>query len=63
VDLAMTAMAPEFASAVALAYATAQRQGDLMALTWHDVGPDGVTFRPSKQQKRSNQRLVVPMYD
>jgi integrase len=34
-----------------------------MRLTWNDVGPDGVTFRPSKTQKRSNQRLVVPMYD
>ena len=52
----------EVGAAVALAYATAQRQGDLLTLTWNDVTDEGVLFRPSKQQK-AKQRLFVPMYD
>jgi integrase len=42
-----------------VAYATGQRQGDLLALTWNDVKDDGVTFRTSK----TGVRIVVPMYD
>jgi integrase len=57
------ASSPQIASAIALAYATAQRQADLLSLTWNDVTHDGVTFRPAKLQKRSNQRIFVPMYD
>jgi integrase len=63
VHLAIEKMPVELGAAVALAYATAQRQGDLLGLTWGDVGPEGVVFRPAKQQKRSSQRLIVPMYD
>ena len=59
--IAVKTMTSEFSGAVALAYATAQRQGDLVSLTWNDVTDDGITFRPSKQQKRSKQRLFVPM--
>jgi integrase len=62
VDLATRKMPIEFASAVALAYTTAQRQGDLVSLTWNDVSEDGVQFRPEKQQKRSKQRLFIPIY-
>jgi integrase len=63
IALARGKMPPEFAGAVFLAYSTAQRQGDLVGLTWNDVKPDGVTFRPAKQQKRFNQRLMIPMYE
>ena len=57
----MTRMSAELASAVALADATALRQADLIGLTWNDVTDDGLTFRPAKLQKRSTQRLFVPM--
>jgi integrase len=63
VRLAIASMPSEIAAAVSLAYATAQRQGDLIGLTWNDVSEEGITFRPAKQQKRSKQRLFVPMYD
>jgi integrase len=54
--------APDVAAVVLLAYATGQRQSDLLSLTWNDVTESGVTFRPSKQ-RRAKQRLYVPMYD
>ncbi len=63
IALAQSKMTPEMAGAVMLAYTTAQRQGDLISLTWNDVTTDGLTFRPAKQQKRSRQRLFVPIYD
>ncbi|HZZ90556.1 MAG TPA: tyrosine-type recombinase/integrase, partial [Caulobacteraceae bacterium] len=63
VELARREMPAELAAAVCLAYATAQRQGDLLSLTWTDVTDDGVIFRPAKAQKRSQQRLLVPIYD
>lgn len=49
----------ELAWAVRLAYATGQRQGDLLALTWNDVSAEGITFRTSK----TGVRIFVPLYD
>jgi integrase len=49
----------ELAVAARLAYVTAQRQGDLLRLTWSDVSDDGVRFRTSK----TGVRIFVPMYD
>ena len=49
----------EVSCAVKLAYATGQRQGDLLKLTWNDVCADGITFRTSK----TGLTLFVPMYD
>lgn len=63
IEIARSEMTQEFAAAVLLAYSTGQRQGDLLSLPWAEVTPDHVTFRPSKQQKRTKQRLVIPMYD
>ena len=40
-------------------HATAQRQGDLLKLTWTDVSAEGVTFRTTK----TGVRLFIPMYD
>ena len=63
IELARERMSVEMRAALLLAYATAQRQGDLLSLTWNDVTADGVTFRPAKQQRRFRQRLLVPIYD
>lgn len=49
----------EMAVAARLAYVTAQRQSDLLRLTWSDVSDEGVTFRTSK----TGVRIFVPMYD
>ncbi|HEY9217666.1 MAG TPA: tyrosine-type recombinase/integrase [Phenylobacterium sp.] len=59
IDKFCEAATPELTWAVRLAYATGQRQGDLLSLTWNDVSDEGVTFRTSK----TGVRLFVPMYD
>jgi integrase len=44
-----------------LAYQTAQRFGDLLALNWQDVSEDGVYFHPSKTVNSSGVRLLIEM--
>lgn len=44
-----------------LAYQTAQRIGDLLALNWQDVSDEGISFHPSKTVNSSGVRLLVEM--
>jgi integrase len=44
-----------------LAYQTAQRFGDLLALNWQDVSEAGIFFHPSKTVNSSGVRLLIEM--
>lgn len=44
-----------------LAYQTAQRIGDLLALNWQDISEEGIYFHPSKTVNSSAVRLLVEM--
>lgn len=44
-----------------LAYLTAQRIGDLLALNWADVSDEGISFRPAKTVNSSGVRLLIAM--
>lgn len=44
-----------------LAYQTAQRIGDLLALNWQDVTDEGIYFHPSKTVNSSGVRLLIEM--
>lgn len=44
-----------------LAYLTAQRIGDLLALNWADVSGEGIIFHPSKTVNSSGVRMLVEM--
>ncbi|ACR29189.1 tyrosine-type recombinase/integrase [Burkholderia glumae] len=44
-----------------LAYQTAQRIGDLLALNWQDVSNDGLFFHPSKTVNSSGVRLLIQL--
>jgi integrase len=44
-----------------LAYQTAQRFGDLLALNWQDVSDEGIYFHPSKTVNSSGVRLLIEM--
>ncbi|MBB5443249.1 MULTISPECIES: tyrosine-type recombinase/integrase [unclassified Paraburkholderia] len=44
-----------------LAYQTAQRFGDLLALNWQNVSEEGVYFHPSKTVNSSGVRLLIEM--
>jgi integrase len=44
-----------------LAYQTAQRIGDLLALNWADVSEDGILFHPAKTVNSSGVRMLVEM--
>lgn len=46
---------------VDLAYQTAQRFGDLLALNWQDVTDEGIYFHPSKTVNSSGVRLLIEM--
>lgn len=50
-----------FIALVDLAYLTAQRIGDLLALNWSDVTEEGVYFHPAKTVNSSGVRLLVAM--
>lgn len=44
-----------------LAYQTAQRIGDLLALNWTDVSDEGVMFHPAKTVNSSGVRMLIEM--
>jgi len=44
-----------------LAYQTAQRIGDLLALNWSNVSDDGIMFHPAKTVNSSGVRMLVEM--
>ncbi|WP_230948690.1 tyrosine-type recombinase/integrase [Burkholderia multivorans] len=46
---------------VDLAYQTAQRIGDLLALNWRNVSEEGISFHPSKTVNSSGVRLLIEM--
>jgi len=50
-----------FNALIDLAYLTAQRIGDLLALNWADVSDDGILFRPAKTVNSSGVRLLIAM--
>ncbi|AGZ32611.1 phage integrase family site specific recombinase [Burkholderia pseudomallei] len=56
-----TSSARSFLCLIDLAYQTAQRIGDLLALNWQDVSDDGISFRPSQTVNRSGVRLLIEM--
>jgi integrase len=44
-----------------LAYATAQRVGDLLALQWQDVNDEGIYFSPAKTVNSTGVKMQVRM--
>ncbi len=44
-----------------LAYQTAQRIGDPLALNWQNVSDEGISFHPSKTVNSSGVRLLIEM--
>ncbi|BEU23234.1 tyrosine-type recombinase/integrase [Paraburkholderia sp. 22B1P] len=44
-----------------LAYQTAQRISDLLALNWQDVSDDGIFFHPSKTVNSTSVKLLIEM--
>lgn len=52
---------PVIVCLIDLAYQTAQRISDLLALNWQDVTEDGVFFRPAKTVNSSGVRLLIEM--
>lgn len=50
-----------FNALIDLAYLTAQRIGDLLALNWADVSDEGILFRPAKTVNSSGVRLLIAM--
>ncbi|MBB3010698.1 tyrosine-type recombinase/integrase [Cupriavidus alkaliphilus] len=50
-----------FSALIDLAYLTAQRIGDLLALNWADVSDEGISFRPAKTVNSSGVRLLIAM--
>ncbi|WP_155524205.1 tyrosine-type recombinase/integrase [Burkholderia sp. PAMC 28687] len=56
-----TASGPVISCLIYLAYQTAQRIGDLLALNWQDVSDEGIYFHPSKTVNSSGVRLLITM--
>jgi integrase len=52
---------PTIVCLIDLAYQTAQRFGDLLALNWQDVSDDGIYFHPNKTVNSSGVRLLIQM--
>nr|WP_244133290.1 tyrosine-type recombinase/integrase [Burkholderia gladioli] len=44
-----------------MAYQTAQRIGDLLALNWQNVSDEGISFHPSKSVNSNGVRLLIEM--
>jgi len=56
-----TPSGPPIVALIDLAYQTAQRIGDLLALNWSDVSADGIMFHPAKTVNSSGVRMLVEM--
>lgn len=52
-------MPPRLQIAMDLAYLTGQRQGDLLSLTWDQVGEDGILFQPAKGRKQGKKFMMA----
>lgn len=52
---------PVIVCLIDLAYQTAQRISDLLALNWQDVTDEGIFFRPAKTVNSSGVRLLIEM--
>lgn len=52
---------PVIVCLIDLAYQTAQRISDLLALNWQDITDEGIFFRPAKTVNSSGVRLLVEM--
>ncbi len=60
-DGRLTASGPVIVCLIDLAYQTAQRIGDLLALNWQDVSDEGIYFKPAKTVNSSGVRLLIEM--
>lgn len=56
-----TPSGPPIVALIDLAYQTAQRIGDLLALNWSDVSDEGIMFHPAKTVNSSGVRMLVEM--
>ncbi len=56
-----TPSGPAIVALIDLAYQTAQRIGDLLALNWSDASDDGIMFHPAKTVNSSGVRMLVEM--
>lgn len=56
-----TPSGPPIVALIDLAYQTAQRIGDLLALNWSDVSDEGIMFYPAKTVNSSGVRLLIEM--
>lgn len=52
---------PVIVCLIDLAYQTAQRISDLLALNWQDVSDEGIYFKPAKTVNSSGVRLLIEM--
>ncbi len=56
-----TPSGPPIVALIDLAYQTAQRIGDLLALNWSDVSDEGIMFHPAKTVNSSGVRMLIVM--
>lgn len=56
-----TPSGPPIVALIDLAYQTAQRIGDLLALNWSDASDDGIMFHPAKTVNSSGVRMLIEM--
>lgn len=56
-----TPSGPPIVALIDLAYQTAQRIGDLLALNWSDVSAEGIMFHPAKTVNSSGVRMLIEM--
>lgn len=56
-----TPSGPPIVALIDLAYQTAQRIGDLLALNWSDVTSEGIMFHPAKTVNSSGVRMLIEM--
>ncbi|CAG9177595.1 tyrosine-type recombinase/integrase [Cupriavidus pampae] len=56
-----TPSGPPIVALIDLAYQTAQRIGDLLALNWTQVSDEGIMFHPAKTVNSSGVRMLIMM--
>lgn len=54
-----TRSGPMLCALIDMAYLTGQRIGDLLALEWGQVGPDGIAFHPAKTRGSTGARVLI----
>ncbi|WP_236903685.1 tyrosine-type recombinase/integrase [Cupriavidus malaysiensis] len=59
--MAQISNAFDIVALIDLAYQTAQRIGDLLALNWSEVSDEGILFHPAKTVNSSGVRMLIEM--